>query len=235
MDLYYIPNFNNEDKTAVFSEEESAHISRVMRQKTGNKVRFTNGQGWSFLAEITVSHPKHTEVLILEKEFFPKNEKFSLHLLVAPTKNISRFEWFLEKACEIGVDTITPLLTERTEHKKLNFDRLQRVLIAAMKQSQTMWLPQLNPLTKIQTIINTSNTKHRFVGWCDDITKGELMDLCPKNENIEILIGPEGDFSNEEIQILTESNYIPISMGTKRLRTETAALVACLTVNLKNR
>lgn len=234
MDLYYIPNFNYDDTTAIFTEDESVHISRVMRYKVGDKVRFTNGNGGCFLAEITQSHPKHTEVLILEKEFFSKNDKFNLHLCVSPTKNIARFEWFLEKVCEIGVDQITPLLTEHTEHRKLNLDRLQRVLIAAMKQSQSMWKPQLNPLTNLQTVIN-NQTEHRFVGWCGEDTKGELIDICPKGGNIEVLIGPEGDFSDSEIQLLIDNNYIPISMGNKRLRTETAGVVACVTVNLINR
>lgn len=233
MDLFYIPNLNDTDTTALFSEEESIHSTRVLRQKVGDKVWITNGKGWSFLAEITFAHPKKTEVTILEKTFFPKNENSHLHLLVSPTKNIARFEWFLEKSCEIGVDEITPLLTEHTEHRKLNFDRLQRVLIAAMKQSQTMWMPKLNPLTDLQFIIYNEKSEHRFVGFCGANTQGELFHLCPKNGSVAVLIGPEGDFSEAEIHQLENNQFIPVSMGSKRLRTETAGIVACLTVNLK--
>ncbi|MDD4847407.1 MAG: 16S rRNA (uracil(1498)-N(3))-methyltransferase [Bacteroidales bacterium] len=235
MDLFYVPWLQWEDETATLSEEESTHIVRVLRQKVGDMILLTNGKGGRFVAEITIDHPKHTEVMIADRIKIPKDEYFHLHLLMAPTKNIARFEWFLEKACEIGVDEITPLLTEHTEHRKLNSDRLQRVLVAAMKQSQTMWMPQLNPLTDIASVIECEKAEHRFVGWCGDETQGELFDLCPMGGNIAVLIGPEGDFSEQEIYQLKKSDFIPVSMGQKRLRTETAGVVACTTINIKNR
>lgn len=233
MDLFYLPSLQFDDDAAFLSEEESVHIVRVLRQKVGDQLWLTNGKGGRFLAEITVAHPKHTEVMILEKTMIPKKEASQLHLLVSPTKNIARFEWFLEKSCEIGADMITPLLTEHTEHRKLNMDRLQRVLVAAMKQSQTMWIPQLNPITDLSRVIQQEDSESRFVCWCGKETQGELFDLCPSKGKIAVLIGPEGDFSDEEIQQLQDAHFIPVSMGDKRLRTETAGIVACTTVNLK--
>lgn len=233
MDLFFSPTLQFDDDTASLPEDESTHLVRVMRQKVGDRILLTNGNGGRFVAEITNAHPKHTEVMILEKTLVPKNEQVQLHLMVSPTKNIARFEWFLEKACEIGVDAITPLLTEHTEHRKLNQERLQRVLVAAIKQSQTMWMPQLHPLTELSAVIKNETSEKRFVGWCGKETAGELFDLCPSSGTIAVLIGPEGDFSETEIQQLQANNFIPVSMGNKRLRTETAGIVACTTVHLK--
>ena len=234
MHLFYLPDLQSDDTTAHFPEEESVHAVRVLRLNVGDEVLMTNGKGWMFTAAIAVSHHKHTEAQIVAKRHLPRNAGFHLHLAVAPTKNIARFEWFLEKACEIGVDEITPLLCEHSERQKLNMERLNRVLIAAMKQSQTAVLPLLHPPCDIQTLALQCETQQKFVGWCNDHTAGALFDRIQPGNSVTVLIGPEGDFSDKEINMLKVNGFQPVSMGRQRLRTETAAIVACCTVNIKN-
>lgn len=235
MNLFYIPDLQPDDITAFFPEEESIHSARVLRLKEGTRVMITNGNGWMFEATISVSHPKRTEAIVESRNYCPRNKTFQLHLAVAPTKNMNRYEWFLEKACEIGVDEITPLVTFHSERQKLNLQRMERVLIAAMKQSQTATLPRLNPVCEIAPFAKQYDASQKFVAWCGEKTQGELFDLSDKGCSIIVMIGPEGDFSEEEITMLESESYIPVSMGTSRLRTETAGVVACHTINLKNR
>ena len=234
MHLFYLPDLQCDDTTAQFTEEESAHAVRVLRLNVGDEVLLTNGKRWMFTAAIAVAHPKHTEVQLVSKRYAPRDAGFHLHLAVAPTKNIARFEWFLEKACEIGVDEITPLLCEHSERQKLNMERLNRVLIAAMKQSQAAVLPLLHPPCDVQTLALQCKTQQKFVGWCNDHTAGALFDMVQPENSVTVLIGPEGDFSDREIDLLKTNGFQPVSMGRQRLRTETAAIVACCTLNIKN-
>jgi 16S rRNA (uracil1498-N3)-methyltransferase len=235
MHLFYLPDLRCDDTTAFFSEEESAHCARVLRLNAGDEVLITNGKGWMFTAVISESHPKHTEAHIISRQHTPRNAQFHLHLAVAPTKNIARYEWFLEKACEIGVDEITPLLCEHSERQKLNMERLNRVLIAAMKQSQTAVLPLLHPPCDIEKFAKQCESQQKFVGWCDNDTVGNLFELVKTGNSVTVLIGPEGDFSEKEIEMLKINGFQPVSMGSRRLRTETAAIVACCMLNIKNK
>ncbi|MDR0364038.1 MAG: 16S rRNA (uracil(1498)-N(3))-methyltransferase [Bacteroidales bacterium] len=235
MNLFYLPNLQPEDQTAFLTEEESVHAIRVLRLKQGDMILITNGKSWFFEAVIDVDHPKRAEARITTKKYMPRSSGYHIHMAAAPTKNIGRYEWFLEKACEIGVDEITPLITFHSERQKLNLERLERVLIAAMKQSQTATLPKLNPPCEIKSFVLQNNGDQKFAGWRGEKSKGELFDLLQENNSIIMLIGPEGDFSDEEILLLEENGYILVSMGQQRLRTETAAIVACHTINLKNR
>lgn len=235
MNLFYLPDLQPDEEIAFFSDEERMHAIRVLRIKEGEKVLITNGKGWLFEAIIQLINVKKTEARITSKTYAPRSRDFYLHLAVAPTKNINRYEWFLEKACEIGVDEITPLITAHSERQKINHERLERILIAAMKQSQTATLPRLNAPCNIAAFLSQKRDGQKFAGYCGAQTKGELFDLIREKEPVTILIGPEGDFSDEEIVLLEQNGYLLISMGTQRLRTETAGVAACLTANLKNR
>jgi 16S rRNA (uracil1498-N3)-methyltransferase len=234
MNLYYLPDLQYDDIEACFTEEESAHCVRVLRQKKGEIVLITNGKGGMFQAVITVSDAKRTKAEIQSRQFLPRDSKTHLHLAVAPTKNIARYEWFLEKSCEIGIDAITPLLCLHSERQKLNIERLERVLIAAMKQSQTAVLPVLNQPCTLKNFVNQYTAEQKLICWCGEQTTKQLFDSTEKNKTSIVLIGPEGDFDLEEIFIAQKNGYIPVSLGTQRLRTETAAVVACCTMNLKN-
>ena len=234
MHLFYLPDLQCDDTTALFTEEESGHGVRVLRLKADDEVLLTNGKGWMFTAIITEAHHKHTQARIISKQHLPREGNFHLHLAVAPTKNISRFEWFLEKACEIGVDEITPLICEHSERQKLNMERLNRVLISAMKQSQTAVLPILHQPCDLPKFALQCDTQQKFVGWCGEDTVGELFALAAAGNSVTVLIGPEGDFSENEINLLKNNGFQPVSMGRQRLRTETAAMVACCILNMKN-
>jgi 16S rRNA (uracil1498-N3)-methyltransferase len=234
MNLFYLPNLQYDDATAPFTEEESVHGVRVLRLKVGDEVLITNGKGWMFTAVISEAHPKHTQAQIISKQHLPRVAGFHLHVAVAPTKNIARYEWFLEKACEIGVDEITPLVCEHSERQKLNMERLNRVLVAAIKQSQTAVLPLLHPPCDLQKFALQCDTQQKFVGWCGEHTAGELFDLAMRGNSVTVLIGPEGDFSEKEINLLKDNGFQPVSMGRQRLRTETAGMVACCILNTKN-
>jgi 16S rRNA (uracil1498-N3)-methyltransferase len=235
MHLFYLPDLQCDSTTARFSEEESVHCARVLRLTAGDEVLITNGKGWMFTAVVSESHPKHTEAQIISKRLMPRDTGFHLHLAVAPTKNIARFEWFLEKACEIGVDEITPLICEHSERQKLNMERLNRVLIAAMKQSQTAVLPLLHPPCAIEKFAPQCGSQQKFVGWCDEQVTKNLFDVATAGESVTMLIGPEGDFSVPEIEMLKTNGFQPVSLGRQRLRTETAAIVACCILNVKNK
>ncbi len=232
MQLFYVPNFSGAE--VVLDETESKHAVRVLRLQNGNLVQIIDGKGGFYEAEITDAHPKKCKLAIVKstKEFGKKD--FHLHIAIAPTKNNDRFEWFLEKATEIGIDEITPILTSHSERKTVNNDRLEKILVSAMKQSVKAWLPKLNNLTSVKELITSNKTKNRFIAYCDDIQKTHLKDLAEKGKDTLILIGPEGDFSPEEIQLALENGFKVVSLGEARLRTETAGIVACHIVNLAN-
>ena len=155
-------------------------------------------------------------------------------MAVAPTKNINRFEWFLEKATEIGVDEITPIICENSERRIVKTDRLNKIVISAMKQSLKAYLPKLNEPTKLSDFINRKTENTKYIAYCSEDHRGLLKNISSQNEEVEILIGPEGDFSIKEVETAMANNYKAISLGPSRLRTETAAVVACHTVNLLN-
>lgn len=232
MQLFYVPNISGAE--IVLDETESKHAIRVLRLTTGTQVQIIDGKGGFYEAEITDANQKKCRLLIVKstKEFGKKD--FHLHIAIAPTKNNDRFEWFLEKATEIGIDEITPLLTSHSERKTINNERFEKILVSAMKQSLKAYLPKLNNLTSIKELIATNKTENRFIAYCDDIQKTHLKDLAEKGKDTLILIGPEGDFGPEEIQMAIENGFKVVSLGEARLRTETAGIVACHIVNLAN-
>ncbi len=232
MQLFYVPNISGAEVT--LDETESKHAIRVLRLQNGNQVEIIDGAGGFYKAQITDANPKKCRLKIVEsqKEFGKKD--YHLHIAIAPTKNNDRYEWFLEKATEIGIDEITPLLTSHSERKTINPERLEKILVSAMKQSLKAYLPKLNDITNFRQLVTNNKTENRFIAYCDDIQKTHLKDLVTKAKDTLILIGPEGDFSPEEVQLAIENGFTVVSLGSSRLRTETAGIVACHIVNLAN-
>ena len=233
MQLFYNPNINGTDSTFVFDKEESKHIIKVLRKKESDILHVTNGLGFLFTTEITIASDTKCTVKInsFEKQ---KTPKFNLHLAVAPTKMNERYEWFLEKATEIGIQEITPIICEHSERKVIKTDRFQKILESAMKQSLHYYLPKLNEPISFKDFVKQKHSGQLFIAHCEETDKKSLKNELKSNEDITILIGPEGDFSVKEIQLAIDNKFIPVSLGATRLRTETAALVACHSVVFYN-
>ncbi|TSA26044.1 MAG: 16S rRNA (uracil(1498)-N(3))-methyltransferase [Bacteroidetes bacterium] len=225
MNLFYSPAVSPSSHT--FDKEESAHIVRVLRLKEGDSLHLTNGKGSLYECTISLADPKRCNVSLDSHTLFPPSPH-PLHIAIAPTKNISRFEWFLEKATEIGVDAITPLICTRSERTIVKTDRLQKVLIAAMKQSSKTWLPALRDLQPFRELIRGPFNGQRFIAWCETETEALLQKVLIPDQPVLILIGPEGDFSDEEVGQAIAAGFTPVSLGSSRLRTETAGVVACV-------
>jgi len=233
--IFYTPDIENHAQQYVLSEEESKHSIRVLRLLVGAEITLIDGRGGAYIAEIEDPHPKRTQVKIRSFTQRPTNRPYNLHMAVAPTKSIERYEWFLEKATEIGVDEITPIICEHSERKDIKAARLNKIVIAAMKQSQQYFIPKLNEPIKFQEFLDQKRGEKKFIAHCAENEKQFLSSCLSVQENSIILIGPEGDFSTSEISQAISTGFIPISLGDTRLRTETAAIVACIEVNLINR
>jgi len=232
MQLFYIPDISG--KQVTLSTEESKHAVKVLRLTSGERVHIVDGKGGFFESEISNPNPKNCELRILEtKNEFGKRD-FHLHMAIAPTKNIDRFEWFLEKCTEIGIDEITPILSEHSERKVLKPERLEKILVSAMKQSVKAYLPKLNKITHFQDFVAEKNASAKYIAHCNEGKKAHLKDLVKQGVEVLILIGPEGDFSPEEVKLAQTNGFTEISLGNARLRTETAGIVACHIVNLAN-
>ena len=233
MQLFYNSNIAESDAFFNFDKDESKHIAKVLRKKEGDTLFITNGKGWLFEAQLTESNNKSCTVEIISKSFKEKRS-FSVHLAVAPTKMNDRYEWFLEKATEIGVDTITPIICDQSERKVIKTERFKKILQSSMKQSLQHYLPVLNAPIKFQDFIKNNNSEQMFIAHCEDTKKTNLKNCIESGKDYLILIGPEGDFSVKEIQMALQHEYIPVTLGDTRLRTETAAILACHTVALLN-
>lgn len=231
MYIFYAPHIEEQN---ILPEEESIHCVRVLRQKIGDKIKITDGKGSLFDARITETGAKRCTVEIENKENWEKTWNFNLHLAVAPTKNIDRIEWLVEKATELGIDTLTPLLCRYSERKELKISRLEKIVVAAMKQSQKAQLPRLNPMTNITDFLRQPYAAQKYMAHCYPGEKKYLKDTTLPGKDVIIMIGPEGDFSPEEIEKAYEAGYAPVTLGKARLRTETAALFACSTLHVIN-
>ena len=228
MDLFYTPHIL---ETLTLNEEESQHCVKVLRHTTGDIIEIMDGCGTLHSARITSPHPRHTEVEILETMPNYNSHPYHLTMAVAPTKNIDRYEWFVEKAVEIGVDRIVPLLCRFSERKVVKRDRLEKIVVAAAKQSRKAKLPTVEELTPADEFIKSFSGK-LFIAHCHEGEKSHLMKVVDGTE-IAVMIGPEGDFSDEEVALALAHNAQPVSLGESRLRTETAAVVATTIVSLK--
>lgn len=233
MQLFYNPAINETTESFSFDKEESKHIIKVLRKKDTDILFVTNGLGLLFKTEITLASDNKCTVQILGVEKVAPS-KFQLHLAVAPTKMNDRYEWFLEKATEIGIHEITPIICDRSERKVVNKERFEKILLTAMKQSNVLFLPKLNEAITFKEFIKLKNDGLQLIAHCEETDKKSLKSVLKPGENITLLIGPEGDFSEKEIALALENNFIPVSLGNTRLRTETAAIVACHSVVFVN-
>ncbi len=232
MQLFYTPDISANTKEFTFSKEESKHLTKVLRKKEGSNIHITNGRGYLFEGSLITADTKQC-VATIHKATLQDQKKYSLHLAVAPTKINDRYEWFLEKATEIGIDEITPIICDHSERKVIKAERFQKILQTAMKQSLNCYLPKLNEAISFKQFV-TKTKANCFIAHCEEESKKSLKESIIQNTNTTILIGPEGDFSPQEIALAKENNYIPISLGNTRLRTETAAIVACHSVAFVN-
>jgi 16S rRNA (uracil1498-N3)-methyltransferase len=233
MQLFYNPAISESTETFSFDKEESKHIIKVLRKKDTDILYVTNGLGILFKTEITLASDNKCTVQILSFEKI-ETPKYKLHLAVAPTKMNDRYEWFLEKATEIGIYEITPIFCDRSERKVINIERFEKIILSAMKQCNQMFLPKLNPAISLKEFIKKENAGLKLIAHCEETNKKTLKSILQPTTDYTILIGPEGDFSNKEIQLALENNYLPVSLGETRLRTETAAVVACHSVVFTN-
>lgn len=233
MQLFYNPAINEDTETFSFDKEESKHIIKVLRKKDADILYVTNGLGLLFKTKIILASDNKCTVQILdtEKTDAPKQK---LHLAVAPTKMNDRYEWFLEKATEIGIYEITPIICDRSERKVINPERFEKIILSAMKQCNQTYLPKLNPVISLKEFIKKENTGQKLIAHCEETNKKSLKSILKPKTDYIILVGPEGDFSSKEIELALENNYIPVSLGETRLRTETAAVVACHSVVFTN-
>ena len=232
MNLFYAPDIN--DDLYTLDNNESNHIVRVLRKAVGDDIRFTDGRGSFYDCRLITADPRACEVEIIKKYSGEDKRDFNIHLAVAPTKNISRFEWFLEKATEIGVNRITPFISHHSERKIIKTERLRKVLISAMKQSIKSQLPQLDEVMKFDDLINLPTNAEKYIAYVDGSLTTELSKEYSPGKDVFILIGPEGDFDPEEVRQAMGNGFMPVKLGHSRLRTETAAVVACHTINLLN-
>lgn len=233
MQLFYNPEITNETKQFSFTKEESKHIVKVLRKSVGDTLLLTNGKGWLFKAQIVTADIKHCVVEIISKTLQNKRN-YNLHLAVAPTKMNDRYEWFLEKATEIGIDSITPIICDHSERKFIKQERLEKILQSAMKQSLQCYLPKLNQAIPFKEFIKQEFLGQLFIAHCEKSNRKSLKKELQLKQDITILIGPEGDFSVKEIEMAIQNKFISVTLGTSRLRTETAAIVACHTIALMN-
>jgi len=231
MNLFYTTDIRG--NLAVFHDEEARHCTQVLRHKQGDVVHFVDGVGAFYEGVILDFTKKECSIQIQQRqEESPKTHR--THIAIAPTKNIDRFEWFLEKTTEIGIDEVTPLLCEHSERRQIRLDRLEKILIAAMKQSLKATLPKLNDLTSFGEFISQNTDQQSFIAYLGEESNPHLKDVCQPNQSVMVLIGPEGDFSPKEIQIALGHGFTGVSLGESRLRTETAGIVACHIINLIN-
>lgn len=233
MHRFYAPDI---ETVNLLPEEEAQHCVRVLRLKEGDQVEVVDGKGHLFLCEIVSANHKNCAVSIVEKTDVAPHWGCRLTVVIAPTKNIDRFEWMLEKSVEMGVDRIIPVLCRYSERKLLKTERLNKILVSAMKQSLKATLPQLDELTPVMDVINSvGKDGQRFIAYCDkEILRRDLVKEYKKGSDVVIMIGPEGDFSKEEIRAALDAGFVPVTLGKSRLRTETAGVFAVAAVHTIN-
>ena len=227
MQLFYCPEILED--SYYLNSEESKHCIKVLRKNEGDLINLIDGIGAFYEVRITIASQKkvHFEIVKSWKE---EARDYKLHIAIAPTKNNDRLEWFLEKATEIGIDEITPIICHHSERKVVKEERLKKIILSATKQSLKSKIPILHPAKPLKEFISVKNTAGCFIAHCEEKEKKNLQSVVTKNTLI--LIGPEGDFSTTEIDLALANNFTPIALGNSRLRTETAGLVACHTIAL---
>lgn len=232
MQLFYSPDAGQE--TIILDAEQSKHCARVLRMRPGDALLLTDGKGAWHRCTILESDPKACLLQVTERKQCNKESLPKLHVAVAPTKSSDRFEWFIEKATECGIEKITPIICERSERSSIKHQRLEKIMISAMKQSQRPWLPSLQHPEYLTSVLSTVEPPTAYIAWCGYTGKHLFQQIYSPGEDALILIGPEGDFTDQEITLALKAGCRPISLGDYRLRTETAALASCIQFNTLN-
>lgn len=232
MNLFYTPQLI--EPQFRLDAEESKHLTKVLRKQAGETITTTDGKGFFYECKLLDTHPKGCRMEVVDKKAGNDQRDFRLSMGVAPTKNINRYEWFLEKATELGIDEIIPFYSFHSERRDVRTDRLEKVMVAAMKQSLKSNLPVLREPVKFQQLINQPFDGEKYIAYIHPEVTLELSTASTPKRNTLILIGPEGDFSTEEIEQAKQAGFVPVRLGLSRLRTETAAIAACHTLHLIN-
>ncbi|MBN08948.1 MAG: 16S rRNA (uracil(1498)-N(3))-methyltransferase [Flavobacteriaceae bacterium] len=226
MDLFFSSNIQKNTKNLIFSSDESRHIFKALRKRRGERIRVTNGKGLEWIGELISLNQNKTEAKKIKSTFFEKTP-FKIEIAIAPTKKIDRIEWLVEKATEMGIEKIHFILTEKSERNKINIERLKKISISAIKQSQQFYLPEISELKSLELLLSEKKGIEKYIAHCHDIYPKTHLAKLPFNLKPKLLlIGPEGDFTNNEIMNAVSKGFCPISLGNNRLRTETAAIFA---------
>lgn len=213
--------------------DESRHVIKVLRKKQGDHIRLTDGKG--FFYEAIITHPdSHRCTFDIQKKIPVAARSFSIHIAISPTKNTDRIEWFVEKSVELGIDEITPIQCDHSERQHLRIERLEKMAIGAMKQSLKATVPLIHPLTSFRNILLASGAAEKYIAYVDPENQQQLKNVAQPNNSYLVLIGPEGDFSDEELMLAEARGFKKVSLGPSRLRTETAGIAACHILNLAN-
>ena len=232
MNLFYTPDISGSLYT--LNGEESKHCIRVLRMKTGSEICLVDGKGGFYRGKISNENPKACNIEILDSIFNFEKRGYYFHLAIAPTKNTDRIEWLVEKAVEVGIDEFTPVICEHSERKNFKIDRIERIAIAAMKQSYKAYKPKINECVTFKSFINSTHEEVKLIAHCNETNRNKIKNNYKIGQSAVCLIGPEGDFSENEIQSAEKSGFIGVTLGNSRLRTETAGLVACHIISILN-
>lgn len=228
MQLFYLPQLNN--NTFEFSEEESKHCIRVLRKKKGDAITLIDGKGTEAIGIIDSDNPKKCSGLIQQKTLHPKPQGTSVHLVICPTKNTDRIEWMLEKCIELGIDQISFIYSENSERNKINLERCEKIAVSAIKQSKQFYLPQINPIQSFEQFMQQKDSvrTEKYICWCPTAQTETLTKQVAQSKpsSVQVLVGPEGDFTQKEIQLAEAQGYKACSLGSTILRSETAGLFA---------
>jgi len=216
-----------QNNAAILNEEESLHCVKVLRHKVGDTICVIDGNGTRAIGKIEAAHAKQCAVSLSQKEVVAKTRNYYLHIAIAPTKNIERIEWFVEKAVEIGVDEITFIRSKNSERTVIKDDRIRKVAESAVKQSQQAYIPKINSLTEFKDFMKTATADIKLIAHCEEDKKENIKNYIVSDKSHLALIGPEGDFTKEEIEQALSANFKPVALGDNRLRTETAGLYVC--------
>jgi 16S rRNA (uracil1498-N3)-methyltransferase len=216
-----------QNNVAILNEDESLHCVKVLRHKVGDIIQVIDGFGTRAIGKIEAAHAKQCAVSLTEKEVVKQSRNYKLHIAIAPTKNIERIEWFVEKAVEIGIDEISFIKCKNSERTVIKDDRLKKVAEVAVKQSQQAYIPKMNPLIDFKEFIKNNTCDVKLIAHCEKESKQHIKTFITTAKTFTVLIGPEGDFTKDEIELALSLNYSPVALGESRLRTETAGLFAC--------
>ena len=233
MQIFYSADVK--DGKALFSREESGHCLRVLRMRRGDSLTFTDGKGTIYEGVISGDDPKGMTVTVTSEKSDPVRRNYRLHVAISPLKNDDRLEWFIEKAVETGIDVITPVICNRSEKKRIRRERLEGIMLSAMKQSARCTLPLLEEPEDLNSFLVRHDQGKRIIATCDTAFERIAINKAfDRGEDVTILIGPEGDFTSEEVKAAMNAGFVPVHMGMARLRTETAGIAACWSVGLVN-